>query len=100
MDFFTASGLAGDVFFFDSNGAHRGNRRELAQIRDIFQAEYSADKSNFWGGDIAESAMEGLPSEATKPFEHILTAPKKWDLHVRRRRPNWVETPPSVETWL
>ncbi len=100
LDIFNASGQAGDVFFFDTNGAHRGNRRELAQIRDVFQAEYSADKSNFWGANIAEPALQGLPSEATKPFEHILTSPKKWDLHVRRRQPNWVETLPKVETWI
>ena len=100
LEIFNASGQAGDVIFFDSNGAHRGNRRELAQTRDVFVAEYTADNSNFWGADIGETALEGLPPEATKPFERILTAPKKWDQKLTRKLPHWVETLPRVETWL
>jgi hypothetical protein len=43
-----AVGEAGDVFIFDSNGAHRGNRSEAADVRDVFMVEYTADCSHIW----------------------------------------------------
>jgi hypothetical protein len=97
---YNAYGKAGDVFLFDTNGAHRGNRFESAATRDVFMVEYSADKSNVWGGDIDTSVLRNLPTSAVGPFERMLAAPKRWSLPLTRRAPNWVETLPHTETWL
>ena len=97
---YDAHGSAGDVFLFDTNGAHRGNRRERAATRDVFLVEYSADRSNVWGGDVDASVLRGLPAEAVQPFEPMLAAPKRWTLPLTRGAPNWVITLPQIETWL
>ena len=100
IEFFNAVGRAGDVFLFDSNGAHRGNRSEDAGIRDVFIVEYSADPSEIWGADIDRSVFERIPLRGINPFERLLGAHKKWDQPYRRTGPSWVTNLPHVERWL
>ena len=60
VEIYSTIGKAGDVFFFDSNGAHRGNRRLGASIRDAFFVEYTTDKSDIWGGDIRREIFDEI----------------------------------------
>jgi hypothetical protein len=99
IETYDALGAAGDAFLFDSNGAHRGNRRESAEVRDVFVVELSGDRSNVWGGDVAAEALAGVP-RARNPFLPFLAAEKKWAHPRARRDPTWVEDLPRVGVWL
>jgi len=100
VEIFDAMGEAGDAFLFDSNGAHRGNRREGAAVRDVLTVEYSADRSHIWGGNLDPRALDGIGRSGAAAFERFLHAPKPWDRPMTRSRPTWVEHLPHVERWL
>lgn len=94
-------GQAGDVFLFDSNGAHRGNRFGDAAVRDAFFIEYTVDKTGTWGGDIKPEWFEGIDFNGRpNPFERMLAATKKWDRPMTRKETDWVLNLPHVETWV
>lgn len=97
---FDCTGKAGDMFLFDTNGSHRGRRRETGRVRDVFLVEYSADRTGTWGGDVDLSAFDGLALPGYNPFDRILAAQKKWDQPLTRQAPTWVESLPNVEAWL
>jgi len=96
---FDTIGRAGDVFLFDSNGAHRGNRRPQGAVRDACFVEYSGDRSDVWGGDLAPEVRDELAASGRHPFEAFLAARKKWERAADRRRPTWVENLPDVGSW-
>lgn len=100
LSIFDAVGRAGDIFVFDSNGAHRGNRRPTGGVRDVFLFELSADKSNVWGGDIDRALLADLSRRGSHPFGPMLAAQKKWAQPVTRAHPTWVENLPHVRRWL
>jgi hypothetical protein len=93
-------GSAGDVFFFDSNGAHRGIRRPKGAVRDVFFIEFAANNAQVWGGDIDRATLDGFVGAYPNPFLRMLSAQKKWVLPVIRTAPTWIETLPSIEAWL
>ena len=94
-------GQAGDVFLFDSNGAHRGNRFGNAAVRDAFFIEYTVDRCGTWGGDIKSKWFEGIDFNGRpNPFERMLTATKKWDQPMTRKETDWVINLPHLETWV
>jgi len=96
VEIFNTVGHAGDVFLFDSNGAHRGNRRPQAAVRDTLFIEYTTERSDVWGCDIDAATVAALPpdhpSTGCWPQEEMDDRP-----HVRIR-PHWVENLPQVET--
>lgn len=100
IEIYDAVGQAGDIFLFDSNGAHRGNRKESARVRYVFIVEYSADPSEIWGGDIDRSIFDDTPRQGHNPFQRLLAAEKKWGQLFTRKVPSWVENLPHVERWL
>ena len=100
LKIFDAVGTAGDIFIFDSNGVHRGNRRESAGIRDVFMVEYTGDTSFIWGGDVNAAVVEEIRPAGPGPFELLLRAPKLWDQPRLRELPVWLENLPHVERWL
>ncbi|HYD49671.1 MAG TPA: phytanoyl-CoA dioxygenase family protein [Terriglobales bacterium] len=100
LEIFRTTGTAGDVFLFDSNGAHRGNRREAGEVRDVFMVEYASDRCDLWGGDISTAAFDGLRLDAGNPFEPMMSVPKKWNGAHTRSYPAWIEQLPLVESWL
>jgi Tetratricopeptide repeat/Phytanoyl-CoA dioxygenase (PhyH) len=65
---FKATGSAGDVLLFDSNGIHSGNRTN-GHTRDIYLACYSTDPTCVWGMDIPNSALETLSEEQKVPLQ-------------------------------
>ncbi|MEQ1757264.1 MAG: glycosyltransferase [Vicinamibacterales bacterium] len=100
VETYDATGKAGDIFLFDSNGGHRGNRSDAAATRDAFFVEYSADHSELWGGDIDPGVGEELARLEHNPFARLLTVQKKWTLPVTRHAPSWVENLSRLERWL
>lgn len=99
IDIFNAVGRAGDVFLFDSNGAHRGNRRPGGAVRDAYFVEYSGDRSDVWGGDIPAKALDQLEFSGENPFRSFLDAEKKWDKPLTRKSPTWAENLPDIGSW-
>ena len=96
---FNTVGRAGDVFLFDSNGAHRGNRRPEGKVRDAYFVEYSGDRSDVWGGDLVAGALEGLEWSGHNPFGAFLEADRKWERTAARHHPTWVENLPDIASW-
>lgn len=95
-----ATGQAGDVFLFDSNGAHRGNRRPHGAVRDTFFIEFTSDPSDIWGGDLPAGRCDEHPLSADDPFAKFQAAEKKWHQPIIRKAPAWVENLPDVAGWL
>ncbi len=96
---FETTGRAGDVFFFDSNGVHRGNRRPDAPTRDTFFVEYGIDASNIWGGDPPRALVEALSTPENAPFAELIAADKKWQRPQSRRHPSWIENLYGIDAW-
>ena len=99
VEIFETTGQAGDVFFFDSNGIHRGNRREDAPVRDTFFVEYGIETSNIWGGDPPRDLVASLAASGNAPFAELLEAPRKWERGVTRKHPTWIENLHAVDAW-
>lgn len=93
------TGRAGDVFFFDSNGIHRGNRRPDAPVRDTYFVEYGIDTSNIWGGDPPRELVEGLATPDNAPFAELLAAGRKWERKRTRKHPTWIENLHAIDAW-
>jgi hypothetical protein len=101
IEIFRTTGKAGDVFLFDSNGAHRGNRKPEAAVRDAIFIEYTVDNSDIWGADIPQAVFGGngdVPDD--HPFSWIMSVPPKWTLPRTRTAPTWVENLAHVDKWL
>jgi len=94
-----ATGAAGDVFLFDSNGAHRAVRRETARVRDVYLVELNASTANVWGGDVDQNVLAELRLEHN-PFARLVAAEKKWTLPTTQRVPSWVASLQNLEEWL
>lgn len=94
-------GKAGDVFLFDSNGAHRG-RRSRTQTRDAIFIEYSCDKSQVWGSDVDWDIVNALSAEQQDAFDLMRTASKKWENPELNKRvlPDWLVSLPDVASWV
>jgi hypothetical protein len=99
VEILQTTGRAGDVFFFDSNGVHRGNRRREARVRDTFFVEYGIDTSNLWGGDPDQSLVAELTGQDHNPFKELMAAPRKWEKVTQRRRPTWLENLYEIDAW-
>ncbi len=99
LELFDATGSAGDVFFFDSNGVHRGQRRPDAPVRDTFFVEYGIDRSNLWGGDPERDLVAALSTPDHAPFAELLAAERKWERPAARRHPSWVENLRAIDAW-
>ena len=99
LEIYDAVGQAGDVFLFDTNGAHRAIRRETGRVRDAFLVEFNASTANLWGGDIAASLLAELRLEHD-PFARFVAAEKKWNLPSAQTSPSWASSLPHPHTWL
>jgi hypothetical protein len=97
---FETTGSAGDVFLFDSNGAHKGNRRKGARTRDAIFVEYSAARSPQFGGDIPPEVLERAPLTDIDPLHVMVDAPKVWEQGQKRSGPSWIVDLPKPERWV
>ena len=96
------TGRAGDVFLFDSNGMHRGNRSR-GRVRDAFFVEFTADRNmtNVWGSEIRRDRLEPAFFHADHPLGPLLSVTPKWkriEPH-KRKRPSWAESLEHPESW-
>jgi hypothetical protein len=101
VEIFRTLGAAGDVFLFDSNGAHKGNRSPGGRTRDALFVEFSAASTPQFGGDIPPEVFEDHPLVETNPLYVMAHAPKAWEARTERRsNPTWVEDLPRPSTWV
>jgi hypothetical protein len=100
IQLFHTLGRAGDIFLFDSNGVHRGNRRPEGATRDAYFVEYTINPADVWGGDPSPVALADIAAGAHNPFAWMLTAPKRWSQPSSRQAPAWIETLPNINSWL
>jgi hypothetical protein len=99
LEIVQATGRAGDLILFDSNGAHRGHRRDDAPVRDAFFIEYTSDPSDLWGGDLPSEPLAADPATAAL-FAPWHGRPQAWERPYTRTVPTWVENLPHPERWL
>jgi hypothetical protein len=97
-------GTAGDGFFFDSNGAHRGIR-SLGAVRDALFVEFTADRNlgNYWGTERDRRGIAPGLTTNDSPLARFFAVEPKWRRAQReapRTRPTWAETLTRPETWL
>jgi len=100
LDVFTTTGRAGDVFLFDSNGAHRGTRSDTGRVRDAYFVEFIAHGVPQFGGDIPPEVFEDTPLTVTHPLYVMAGAPKRWELPITRGpKPRWIMNLQKPEQW-
>ncbi len=97
LEIYDAVGNAGDVFLFDSNGAHRGNRRAGGRVRDVFLVELNASPANLWGGDVDARLLDELRPDPDL-FARFLTAEKKWTA-PNLDESSWIAALPILNSW-
>lgn len=73
---FTCRGKAGDIFIFDTNGVHSGNRT-AGKERDTFIVSYSTDKSHVWRFAFDHSQAVQHTINGYNPFGRVIEACKK-----------------------
>jgi hypothetical protein len=89
---------AGDVYVFDSNGIHSGNRT-LGRTRDVFVIEYTRQAQTVWAHRIPDEYLRGFDEQRLGPLQWILR-------QDRTKRPlappvnSWVGQLPYVHQWL
>ena len=100
-DIVNCYGEPGDIFLFDPNGMHRGNRSK-GRIRDAIFIEYSVDENlgSIWGTGMPESEREKLKALKNPHLEYFLNVPPKWKLPITRSKPTWAHTVPMPQTWI
>lgn len=88
----------GDIYIFDSNGIHSGNRT-IGRTRDTFIIEYTRQAHAVWAHRIPAEFLEGFSETQIEPLKWILR-------QDRRRRPlappvnSWVGQLLRVDKWL
>ena len=97
-------GRAGDAFFFDSNGMHRGNRSR-GRVRDALFIEFTADKNanNLWGTALSRDRIPASVYATNHPLKALLGATPKWKRtrnQAPRTRPSWADSLEDPSTWL
>ena len=87
----------GDIYIFDSNGLHSGNRTN-GRPRDVFIIEYTRLANAVWAHNIPAEFLTGFEEKHLRPLQWILR-------QDRRKRPlappvnSWVEGILRVDKW-
>ena len=96
---FKATGKPGDVFLFDPNGLHSGNRT-TGRPRDTFIVNYTVDKSYIYGLDFKDNSLINLSREQFAPFSHLVERTKSQDLTFFPKYRSWIDSLPHPSAWL
>jgi hypothetical protein len=103
IDIFKATGRAGDVFFFDSNGMHSGNRSTSGATRDALFLEFTADRNwaSIWGTALRRSEIPEALKVPGGPLGRFLEVAPKWARQEQKRtRPTWAVSLEDPRTWV
>ena len=96
-------GRAGDLFLFDPNGMHRG-QRSLGAARDAVFIEYTADgnRGNVWGSQLGVDQPGMFGSDPEDPLRHFRGLEPKWERAKLRPRTTttWLESLDDPACWL
>jgi hypothetical protein len=79
---------SGDIYIFDSNGLHSGNR-SAGRARDVFILEYTRLSNTIWAHNIPAEFLAGFDEQQLRPLQWILR-------QDRRARP----LAPPVNSWV
>jgi Phytanoyl-CoA dioxygenase (PhyH) len=88
----------GDIYIFDSNGIHSGNRTD-GRARDVFIVEFTRQSQAVWAHRIPPGFLAGFSEQQLRPLKWILR-------QDRRKRPlappvnSWVGGLLRVDKWL
>ena len=88
----------GDIYIFDSNGLHSGNRTS-GLARDTFILEYTRLAHAVWAHRVPKEYLTGLSDEQLRPLSWILA-------QDRSQRPlappvnSWVDGLPRIHKWF
>jgi len=88
----------GDIYIFDSNGIHSGNRTN-GRARDTFIIEYTRLAHAIWAHRIPPEFLQGFSEKQLEPLSWIL----RQDRSKRPLAPpvnSWVDQLLSVDKWL
>jgi hypothetical protein len=88
----------GDIYLFDSNGIHSGNRSN-GRTRDTFIIEYSRLAHTIWAHRIPAEFLQGFGEKQLEPLSWML----RQDRSKRTLAPavnSWVEQLLRVDMWL
>lgn len=95
-------GKAGDVFLFDSNGMHKGNR-SMGRLRDALFVEYTADgnQNNIWGTEVTHHELDALADDENSITQFMAIKPK-WNRHAQKKRklPTWADSLEEPSVWI
>jgi ectoine hydroxylase-related dioxygenase (phytanoyl-CoA dioxygenase family) len=99
VEILEATGKAGDMILFDSNGIHSANRSKGVQ-RDVFLLEFSADRYNVWGGDLPKDRPRPEPCAALDRFLAATPMWKRTRGRNRREATGWATSLDRPELWV
>ena len=88
----------GDIYIFDSNGLHSGNRTN-SRARDTFIIEYTRLSHAIWAHRIPAESLAGFSKEQLQPLKWIL----QQDRRKRSLAPpvnSWTDGLLRVDKWL
>jgi len=88
---------AGDIYLFDSNGLHSGNR-SLGRTRDTFVIEYTRLANTVWAHRVPPEFLAGIEAHRLRPLRWIL----QQDRQTRPLAPpvnSWVEGLLRIHKW-
>lgn len=98
---FRTLGTAGDLFLFDSNGMHRGNRSE-GRSRDALFVEFTTDgnQDNIWGSSVTPESLQEYP-ECRQLIPPFLAVEPKWKRKGQKKRklPTWAHSLEHPALW-
>ena len=87
----------GDIYIFDSNGLHSGNRT-IGKTRDTFVIEYTRLSSAVWAHRIPPEFLSGIDARRLRPLQWIL----RQDRGSRPLAPpvnSWVDGLLRIDKW-
>jgi len=97
---FTCKGKAGDLFIFDTNGVHSGNRT-AGRARDTFIISYSTGKNHIWRFPFDHAKAIQYTENGYNPFAKVIAECKKdpkAPMFPEIR--SWVDGVLQINTWI
>jgi len=99
-EIFTCKAKAGDIFIFDTNGVHSGNRTP-GKARDTFIVSYSTDKTHIWNFSLPGEYVKQYASQENNPFARVIEQQKNnQNGPLFPEISSWVDGVIQVNRWI